>query len=88
MPQSRRNHFARSPLMRKGGPHEKTRTVERRMSRAAAASALDEWLDELEDENERRTVRNGGRREKPAAAGLKAFLAETGAATPVNLALF
>jgi len=46
-----RNLAARSPLLRKGGPHIKSKTGQRVRARLSTNSAIDEWLDEFEDEN-------------------------------------
>ena len=45
-----RNPVARSPLMRKGGVHEKSKTAKRRESSQALKSQLEDWREELEFE--------------------------------------
>ena len=37
------NPVARSPLMRKGGPHRRGRSGERRIQREEVAAALEQW---------------------------------------------
>ncbi len=59
----RQNRFARnpvagSPLLRKGGPHVKSRTGQRVRARLLTNSAIDEWLEALEED------RNCGEQEK------------------------
>lgn len=47
MPENRRrfrNPVARSPLLRKGGPHQRGRSGERRQLHQALEAELDEWL--------------------------------------------
>lgn len=41
-----RNPVARSPLLRKGGVHQKSKTGQRVQARLALHSVLEEWLDE------------------------------------------
>ncbi len=48
-----RNPVARSPLLRKGGPHIKSKTGQRVRTRLSTNSAIDEWFDEFEDDNEK-----------------------------------
>lgn len=42
-----RNPVARSPLLKKGGAHQVTKTVERRNNRQAVESLLEDWRDDL-----------------------------------------
>ena len=42
-----RNPVARSPLMRKGGVHEKTKTVERRATKGSVEAELENWRDDV-----------------------------------------
>ncbi len=44
-----RNPVAASPLLRKGGVHIQSRTGQRVRYRLQTQSAIDEWLEELED---------------------------------------
>ncbi len=44
-----RNPVARSPLMRRGGVHQRSRTSERQSSRAQLRDLIDGWQDELDD---------------------------------------
>ncbi len=46
-----RNPVAQSPLLRKGGAHTKSKTGQRVRSRLSVNSAINEWLDDLEDNN-------------------------------------
>lgn len=48
-----RNHVARSALLGKGGPHVRSKTSQRVRTRLSTNSAIDEWLDELENEKMR-----------------------------------
>lgn len=41
-----RNPVARSPLMKKGGVHQKSRTAERQQEKDAVQSEVDEWEEE------------------------------------------
>jgi hypothetical protein len=45
-----RNPVARSPLLKKGGVHEKSKTGQRVNNRLHTQSAIDEWLEQIEDE--------------------------------------
>ena len=45
-----RNPVARSPLLRKGGAHERSKTSLRQQSRGALRTQLDDWREELEFE--------------------------------------
>lgn len=52
MPENRRrfrNPVAQSPLLRKGGPHERSRSGERQNQRQALEAELDSWRDEIDD---------------------------------------
>lgn len=44
-----RNPVAQSPLLRKGGPHVKSKTGERVRAKLSANSAIDDWLEEREE---------------------------------------
>ena len=50
-----RNPVARSPLMRKGGVHEKSKTAKRRENNQALKSQLEDWREELEFERSLRS---------------------------------
>lgn len=45
-----RNPVARSPLMRKGGVHEKTATVKRRQVKTQIDAELEDWREAVEFE--------------------------------------
>ena len=45
-----RNPVARSPLLRKGGAHQGSKTAQRRIARRAMESLLDDWREDLEFE--------------------------------------
>ncbi len=45
-----RNWVARSPLLRKGGAHTRSASANRFSVRNATQDAIDEWLDDLDDE--------------------------------------
>lgn len=47
-----RNPVARSPLMRKGGVHEKSATAKRQQAREGLNRQLDDWQDDLAFERE------------------------------------
>ena len=47
-----RNPVARSPLMRRGGAHQRSRTAERQQSRAQTSELAEDWREELEFERE------------------------------------
>ncbi len=47
--QNVRNPVARSPLLRKGGPHIKSTTGQRQQTRQSTQNMVDEWLDELDE---------------------------------------
>lgn len=52
MPENRRrfrNPVARSPLLRKGGPHQRSRSGERHEMHQGIRAELEDWLDELEE---------------------------------------
>ncbi len=44
-----RNPVARSPLLRKGGPHTRSKTGQRVRTRLSTRYAIDDWYDEIED---------------------------------------
>lgn len=46
-----RSPAAQSPLLRKGGPHAKSKTGQRVRDRLSTNSAIDDWMEELEDDN-------------------------------------
>lgn len=46
-----RNPVARSPLLRKGGAHVESKTGQRVRARLATNTAIDEWLDEREQDD-------------------------------------
>ena len=50
-----RNPVARSPLMKKGGVHEKSKTAKRRENNQALKSQLEDWREELEFERSLRS---------------------------------
>ena len=50
-----RNPVARSPLLRKGGVHEKTATAKRQQCREAVRGELDNWRDDVAFEAEVRS---------------------------------
>lgn len=54
-----RNPVARSPLLRKGGAHVKSKTGQRVRSRLSTNEVVDDWLDELEDERQNQEKENG-----------------------------
>ena len=54
-----RNPVARSPLLRKSGPHVKSKTGQRVRARLSTHSAIDEWLEELGEDNRTREQENG-----------------------------
>lgn len=45
-----RNPVARSPLLKKGGAHQTTKTTDRRNVRQAVKSQLEDWREDLEFE--------------------------------------
>ena len=45
-----RNPVAQSPLLRKGGAHQVSKSGQRGRSRMALSSALDEWFEDYNDE--------------------------------------
>ena len=51
----RRNLAALSPLLRKGGVHEKSKTGKRVQAKLATQSAIDEWREEYQDKQEEQT---------------------------------
>ena len=46
----RRNPIARSPLLRKGGVHKKSKTGQRVRARLTTRDAMDEWQEENQEE--------------------------------------
>ena len=54
-----RNPVAQSPLLRKGGPHVKSKTGQRVQARLSTNSAVDEWLEELEEDKLNKEQKNG-----------------------------
>jgi len=46
---AQRNYVARSPIMRKGGPHIKSKTGQRVRQRLQLGDSLDEWYETNED---------------------------------------
>jgi len=62
MPTHRRNPVARSPLMRKGGAHVKSKTGQRTKNRQSTLYAVDEWYEEQDDQN---TDKNNGEQGLP-----------------------
>ena len=50
-----RNPVARSPLMKKGGVHEKSKTAKRRQSRQTVNDQLEHWREEVEFERSLRS---------------------------------
>jgi len=53
MKQKPRNPVARSPIMKKGGVHEKSRSSERRQEDRAIEDGLDAWAEDSEKEKAR-----------------------------------
>ena len=53
-----RNPVARSPLMKKGGVHEKSKTAKRRQNNQALKAQLEDWREELEFERSLRSNSN------------------------------
>ena len=62
-----RNPVARSPLLRKGGVHEKSKTAKRRQTSQALKVQLEDWREELEFERDLRSnsIINGNTFYKP-----------------------
>ena len=52
----RRNPVARSPLLRKGGVHEKSVSAKRRQQKLSDNCLLDDWREELEFEREMKSI--------------------------------
>jgi hypothetical protein len=52
--QTRRNPVARSPLLRKGGAHVKSKTGQRVRARLSTHDAIFEWLDDVERTEEQK----------------------------------
>lgn len=53
------NPVARSPLLRKGGVHERSVSGQRARARLSTLSALEEWLEEREEEHGREQEEGG-----------------------------
>lgn len=51
-----RNPVARSPLLRKGGVHEKNATAKRQQSRVMLNQQLEDWQDDLAFERELKSI--------------------------------
>ena len=51
-----RNPVARSPLLRKGGVHEKNATAKRQQTRMGLNRQLDNWQDDLAFEREMQNI--------------------------------
>ncbi len=51
--QSIRNTVARSPLLRKGGAHQRVRSGERQRDKLQTSDALQEWLEERQTKREK-----------------------------------
>lgn len=56
-----RNLAAQSPLLRKGGLHEKSKTGQRTRERLSTHSAIDEWLEDLEEINHNNEQEEGAK---------------------------
>ena len=52
----RRNPVARSPLLRKGGVHEKNTSAKRQQQKLNDNRLLDDWREELEFEREMKSI--------------------------------
>lgn len=52
----RRNPVARSPLLRKGGVHEKSKSAKRQQQKLSDNHLLDDWREELEFEREMKNI--------------------------------
>ena len=52
----RRNPVARSPLLRKGGAHQKAKSAVRQQQKLSNHSLLDDWREELEFEREMKSI--------------------------------
>lgn len=46
-----RNPVAQSPLLRKSGPHVKSKTGQRVRAKLSVNTAIDEWLEELDEDS-------------------------------------
>lgn len=53
MKQKPRNPVARSPIMKKGGVHQKSRSSERRQENRAIEVELDTWAEDADKAEER-----------------------------------
>lgn len=67
-----RNPVARSPLLRKGGPHTRSKTGQRVNARLSTRDAMDEWLEEYENKLMNKEETNGTPKKAPP---IKSFLA-------------
>jgi len=54
-----RNLAARSPLLRKGGPHIKSKTGQRVRTRLSTSDMIDEWQDEVLDDERNKAKEKG-----------------------------
>ncbi len=54
-----RNHVARSPLLRKGGAHTQSKTGQRVRDRLSTDAAIDDWLEELEEDKQNQERKDG-----------------------------
>ena len=50
LPTKPRNPIARSPLMKKGGVHEKSKTTQRRGSKESVKGELEDWRNDVKFE--------------------------------------
>jgi len=50
-----RNPVARSPIMKKGGVHQKSRSSERRQEKESVDDELNEWEESRHDEKQDKT---------------------------------
>ncbi len=57
-----RNPVARSPLLRKGGPHVKSKTGQRVQTRLSTNLAIEQWQEELEEANHNQEQETGERK--------------------------
>jgi len=60
-----RNYVTRSPLLRKGGPHIKSKTGQRVRDRLTTHRLLDDWQDEFDKDSDDEFQTKGGERELP-----------------------
>ena len=68
-----RNPVARSPLLRKGGPHRRSKTGQRVHHRISARMLANEWLNEQDDVQEECAI---GEQQLPDLLGLLAGQAQ------------